>query len=164
MLILGVDPGNSGAYALYDGSLLWTEDMPKLRSTSRGFEINWPALNLMIDEAIDLHFCGDSIDTSYVERVGARPGQGVSSMFKFGTAYGGILGMLAAKFIPVTLVTPSVWKKHVGATADKDVSRNRASQLFPKAACMFTLKKDNGKAEAALIAKYGWDKVGYGKE
>jgi crossover junction endodeoxyribonuclease RuvC len=39
-------------------------------------------------------------DHAFVEFAGARPGQGVSSMFKFGVTYGGIKMALAACGIP----------------------------------------------------------------
>jgi crossover junction endodeoxyribonuclease RuvC len=42
-----------------------------------------------------------------VEQVGARPGQGVSSMFRFGQAYGTILGVIGALAIPVRHVSPA---------------------------------------------------------
>jgi crossover junction endodeoxyribonuclease RuvC len=39
--------------------------------------------------------------------------------------------------------------------ADKDAARMRACQLFPSAANMLERKKDDGRAEALLIAEYG---------
>jgi hypothetical protein len=38
---------------------------------------------------------------------------------------------------------------------DKDVSRQRASALLPRHSGLWLRKKDDGRAEAALIAYYG---------
>lgn len=38
---------------------------------------------------------------------------------------------------------------------DKNASRGRAQQLFPRQAELFSRKKDIGRADAALIAYYG---------
>jgi crossover junction endodeoxyribonuclease RuvC len=90
-----------------------------------------------------------------VERVAARPGQGVASMFGFGVSYGLLRGVLTAKLIPVTLVTPQEWKRGTRTPAAKDAARARASEVFPGYADFWARKKDDGRAEAALIAHFG---------
>jgi len=55
----------------------------------------------------------------------------------------------------VQYVTPSKWKAHFGLTRDKGVSRGMAMQRFPEYAEKFKRVKDDGRAEAALIALYG---------
>ena len=68
----------------------------------------------------------------------------------------GILkGVIAALEIPYTLVTPQKWKKHFGLSKEKDHSRLLATRLYPNMADKFIRKKDDGRAEAILIAKYG---------
>ena len=64
-------------------------------------------------------------------------------------------GILAALDVPVTIVTPQAWRKRVVVREGKDGSRERAMQLFPRQAAMFARKKDDGRADAALIAYYG---------
>lgn len=144
MLILGVDPG----------------------SRSLGCAV----LNLEADTAIvfDGATYADGVNgaefyrqilyyrptVAVVERVGAFPGQGVSSVFSFGRAYGTILGVLAAAGVEVRLITPSVWKKHYRLPAkDKELARQRAIELFPKVQGL-GLKKSHNKAEALLLANY----------
>jgi crossover junction endodeoxyribonuclease RuvC len=87
-----------------------------------------------------------------VEKVGAMPGQGVSSMFNFGRSAGIIEGVVAALRMPSTYVTPAAWTKAVGRAAGKDASRMRAMELFPTRADLFKRAKDDGRADAALIA------------
>jgi crossover junction endodeoxyribonuclease RuvC len=76
-------------------------------------------------------------------------------VFAFGKGYGIVLGVLAAHGVPVTLVAPAVWKRALGVLKAKDAARARASQLLPQCAGQWPLKKDHGKAEAALLALYG---------
>jgi crossover junction endodeoxyribonuclease RuvC len=50
------------------------------------------------------------------------------------------------------LVRPRAWKKDMGLTADKDESLSMARELWPDAP--LARKKDNGRAEALLIAEW----------
>jgi crossover junction endodeoxyribonuclease RuvC len=89
-----------------------------------------------------------------VERASAMPKQGVVSVFKFGMAYGSLRTVVAVSKIPHRLVAPTVWKKHFKLDSDKEKSRALAMQLWPGCG-LFSRKKDHGRAEAALIARYG---------
>ncbi len=156
MNVLGIDPGLSGALALYnENGLMSTYEIPTVKSTGRGREVLWSELSAAID---DQFFYADHV---FLERVMSRPGEGVSSAFKFGLVFGGLCGMIAAKLLPITLVTPKVWMKAMGVgRGSKEASVIRAEQLFPS----FSFRgpkggKKDGVAEAALIAKYGFDKL-----
>jgi crossover junction endodeoxyribonuclease RuvC len=93
---------------------------------------------------------------AFIEQVGAMPGQGVSSVFAFGKGYGIVLGAFGACGIPITLVSPAVWKRALQVPKGaKDGSRARASQLIPEAASQWALKKHDGRAEAVLIGLFG---------
>ena len=69
-----------------------------------------------------------------------------------------MLGAAAALQMPTTAVTPQVWMKAVGRQKgkNKDASRARACQLFPSYAHYFERKKDDGRADAALLCYYGF--------
>lgn len=152
---LGVDPGLSGALAFYDPNTndLIIHDMPTHQITRNG----------KIKRQLDLYQLGILIDSmanvthsAIVEQVGALPGQGVTSMFSFGFSAGAAQAAIAAHLIPMTLVTPANWKRVMGLkTASKDASRLRASQLLPKHAHQWSRIKDDGRAEASLLAIYG---------
>ena len=152
-LILGIDPGLSGALAFFTpgtGALV-VHDVPVLALTRNGKakrEVDAVELARLVDAA-------GPIDHAYIEAVGAMPGQGVSSVFAFGKVFGLLLGILAANFIPHTLVPPARWKRALRVPAEKDGARARASQLLPAHAGLWTRAKDDGRAEAALIAFYG---------
>lgn len=150
MKILGIDPGINGALASYDGSdFVISYDIPKLKSKGRGEEINWAVLA----EDFDLMF--KDCTHAFIENVQSRPGEGRGSGFKFGYAAGGLRALVACHRIPITMVTPTTWKASLGLTSDKDYSRTKATLLFAFNAADFARKKDNNKAEAALLAYYG---------
>lgn len=144
MIVLGVDPGVSGAIAFYYPGIgrIAVHDVPVA-----GGEISGPHLASIIK----IH----SPILAVIERVSAMPGNGAVSMFNFGRAYGDVRGVIGALNIPVQYVSPTTWKKYFGLSKDKDLSRKLAIQRFPAVAESFKLKKHDGRAEAALIALYG---------
>lgn len=147
---LGIDPGLSGAIAVYNpdtGDLdVW--DMP-VHEIKGKKQIDLYQLGVLIDSV------KHKIKMAVIEAVHSMPAQGVASSFNFGFAAGAAQGVVAANLIPMTLVPPAVWKRAMGLSADKDVSRQRASQLLPKHSNQWPLKKNDGKAESALLAYYG---------
>lgn len=160
-VIIGIDPGLSGAIAtIKDGRLIGVDDMPVLRLSRNGKQkgeidaIEFGRILAAINEA--------AIDVvAYVERVGAMPGQGAASIFSFGVSAGVIKGALGALKIPIEYVTPQSWKKFHKITtgSGKDASLARAKGLFPSSAELFAMAKDDGRAEATLIAVYGYHAI-----
>lgn len=142
--ILGVDPGLSGALAFYFPArpeLISAEDMP--------------TVGKVVDAAtLARRIAAMAPALAVVELVSARPGQGVTSMFNFGHAAGTVRGVLAALHVPTRLVTPGVWKRHWRLDADKERARALALLMWP-ASSHFSRKVDQGRAEAALVARYG---------
>ena len=156
MIILGIDPGLKGAIAQYDGYELVTLEMPIKKSTSRGYEIDWTMLNL--DWKSNFFYA----ECVFLEQVSSRPGEGVSSAFKFGTVYGGLQAMAASMSIPVTRVTPRTWKKYFGLGPDKKEAVDHAVSLFSDYKELFYGPRGglkDGVAEAALIAFYGYSQL-----
>ncbi len=146
-MLIGIDPGISGAIAFLNGDALEIIDTPVLKTNGKS-SVDSYQLARLIDAA-------GTIDHAFIEQVGARPGQGVTSMFSFGKTYGTIIGILAANFIPMTFVTPGSWKKTLRVPSDKDAARSRASELMPQHSHLWPLKKHDGRAEAALLAYWG---------
>ena len=90
-----------------------------------------------------------------VEQVSAMPGQGVTSMFNFGQSFGVIKGICAAMQLPIFFVRPAKWKKHFELiNSQKDASRTKAIEMFPKISSILSKKKDSNKADAILIASF----------
>jgi len=154
MLIYGIDPGFTGAIALYwpDTGKLEVHDMPVMKNPKGKTIINpHGVLDILANEG------GKSL--AVIEQVAAMRGQGVSSMFRFGEGYGHLQMACAASKLPLKYVTPATWKKHFNLSRDKGVSRGVAMQRFPDQAQQFSRVKDDGRAEAALIALYGAEKL-----
>ena len=97
----------------------------------------------------------DGQHTAVLEQVSAMPGQGVSSTFRFGQNFGAVQMAIAGHGYVSHLVTPVTWKKHFKLSRDKGVSRSLAMDRFPNQAEKFSRVKDDGRAEAALLALYG---------
>lgn len=152
MIVLGIDPGLSGAVAFYDTKTgdITVVDMPTVEVMRSGKKKNEVSPQLLSDAIAAGHPA-----MAFVERVGAMPGQGVTSVFSFGRSMGVVEGVLAAFDIPTTIVPPQVWQKGVNLRGGKDGSRERAMQLFPRQASLFARKKDDGRSDASLIAYYG---------
>ncbi len=87
------------------------------------------------------------------------PKQGVASTFAFGKAYGVILGVTATIGYRTVHVRPNIWKKTMGLNADKGRSRRMACDRWPLTADVFARVRDDGRAEAALLAAWYTDKA-----
>lgn len=152
-IILGFDPGQSGAIAAFDGqNITGLLDMPTMpRLHGKGHQVDPYTLTTAL---LNLYAGLDA--TAVIETVSAMPGQGVSSTFHFGESLGVVLGVLGALQIPVRMVTPSKWKKAAGLLGrDKDAARTLAIQLHPEVADQLARKKDVGRADAVCIARFG---------
>lgn len=146
--VAAFDPGlNGGGAILTRDALLACFDLPTI---GEGSQRRIDAANLA-----DLLREHGPYLVAYVEQASARPGQGVSSMFRFGQAYGSILGVIGALAIPVRHVSPAKWKKALGLNNDGETSRARAIETWPTQAELFARKRDHNRAEAGLLALYG---------
>jgi hypothetical protein len=152
--IIGIDIGSKGALARLSpaGELLEIEDMPILRDGPG----NRPNVNAPLLAEIVYRW---QATTAFVEFVSARPGEGPTGAFSFGRSKGVIEGVCAAAGLPVTFLTPPVWKRAVGIPPGKDgakdAARSVAIRRWPSHAGLFARVKDDGRAEAALIAVAG---------
>lgn len=166
---LGADPGMGGALALYvsadvEAKLpaeLYVEDMPALLIDDKRRMDFWK-LSALLNTWKSLYF----IKSAVVEKVHAMPLRGPggaikqspNGLFEFGFAAGALQQAIASAGIPMTLVHPATWKAIYGLRGgreNKDMSRQKASQLFPAFTSLWARKKDDGRAEAALLAHYG---------
>ena len=154
MIFAGIDPGANGALVLLneggDANIL---DVPKV-----GKDVDMRLWAKDWTEA--LNFIGEG-DHIFIEQVGAMPGQGVTSMFNFGEKFGFVQALAFSTNAAVTFMRPQEWKKLVGipSGSEKGASRLRASQLFPQHSDNWARVKDDGRAEAVLIAYAGMLKL-----
>lgn len=149
MIYIGIDPGKNGGFAVISGKSFvevhtWDDKVfvDRMHSISKAFPTN------------EMRCC--------LEKVGAMPGQGVTSMFTFGTGYGFIQGVLTAYGIPYQLVPPQTWKKAFSLNSSKQTSIEVCQKLFPSMNLMRTdrcKKPHDGMAEALLMAEYARRKL-----
>jgi len=153
MIIIGIDPGVSGAICiLNNGIIVNIHEMPtmidgkKNKKQVNGAEV----VNIFLDEIKN-----EKDVKVIIEHVNAMPGQGVTSMFNFGQSFGVLKGICSALRLPINFVRPAKWKKHYNLIGtNKDASRTKAIELFPNISSEMSRKKDSNKADAVLIAKY----------
>lgn len=151
-VVLGIDPGLNGALAFVHTTrgIIDVVDMPT-HSLVRGGKYK---------REIDAHDIVQLIELqrplrAYMELVNSTPQMGVTSAFTFGEGKGVLKGVLAALYVPTTFVTPQTWQREMAVRKGKDAARARAAELFPHDAERFQRVKDDGRADAALIAAWG---------
>lgn len=161
-LIMGIDPGRTGAIALVDAAdpatLVECIDMPDLAGAALG--------TYLADAHVDA-WSPHTIVAAYIEKVASRPAQGVRSVWTFGTHYGTLCGALGALRIPTIEVTPQKWQAAQGVVVrdvpagarrryvQKQLSRSMAAHRWPAHVGLFARVKDDGRSDACHIAHYG---------
>lgn len=150
--VIGIDPGLSGAVAIINtetNDLETVFDMPLSKIKGRKDVLDAYSLNLMLSPFMSrTHFV-------IIEEVNAMPKQGVVSTFRFGFVTGIVHGIVASYLTEIKTVKPSIWKILMKLSHDKSESLNSAIQLFPSHSHYFNRKKDDGRAEACLLAYFG---------
>ena len=142
-MFLGIDPGRKGSLALLDSETqrVTCHDMPDTTAALHDLVAGLPIIKHAF---IEKPFCGPVM--------GRRT---IAVMFE---QYGVLRGALQWRDIPFTEVQPAKWKAALGLSKDKGASRDKAGQIFPDDAARFARAKDDGRAEAALIAWWGANK------
>ena len=153
MIIIGIDPGISGAISVVENKkILEVYDTPTMIDGKKNKrQINSAQVTNIIKERLNK----DKEVVVVVEHVNAMPGQGVTSMFNFGQSFGVIKGICAALSLPIYFVRPTKWKKHFNLIkTHKDASRTKVIEVYPELSNKLHRKKDANRADAILIALY----------
>ena len=158
MLIIGIDPGLSGAICFFeDGKILDVVEMPTMTEGKKNKkQVNGSqTYNEILNRVNQI----DKKDIKVIiEQVSAMPGQGVTSMFNFGQSYGILKGICSAMQLPMYFVRPAKWKKYFSLiNSEKDASRTKAIEIFPYFSSNLSRKKDSNKADAILIASFYYE-------
>ena len=155
MLIIGIDPGISGAICFFEnGQVKEVINMPVMADGKKNKrQINGPQTYNEILRRIKNYPKKDI--TVVIEQVSAMPGQGVTSMFNFGQSFGVIKGICSAMQLSMFFIRPAKWKKYFGLIkTEKDASRTKVIEIFPYISSELSRKKDSNKADAVLIASF----------
>ena len=153
MIIIGIDPGLSGAIAVLENHIVKKIfDMPVM---SEGKKNKRQLNSAQLVELIKQNIKNKEETAIVVEQVNAMPGQGVTSMFNFGQTFGAIKGICAALGLPIFFVRPAKWKKHFELiNSSKDASRTKVIEMYPSISNQLSKKKDVNKSDAILIARF----------
>jgi len=154
MNVIGIDPGAKGGLVLIGDNHTDSTLMPMVAGEVDGHALaHW----LLFAEP----------DVVVLEKVGARPKQGVTSMFTFGMRCGVVKGVLEAMNIPYRLVTPQAWKRAVlaGTKKDKDAAIAFVRRAYPTIDMTpgLTRTPQDGIADAACMAVWGREHLGADK-
>lgn len=156
MLVYGIDIGITGAIAcMVNGVLHDVQDMP-VREEGKGTvkrRVDAGGLAAIVREWRQQ--VGVDSELAVIERVGAMPSQGSSSVFSLGHSAGVCEAVMLAMGCPVQHVAPTAWKRSFGLGSEKAASSAKASLLYPQHAGLWRLKKQHNRAEAVLLARYG---------
>ena len=157
-MYVGIDPGLDGAITFIDdrNHTVASVVVPTIKMEKGSAKRIYDS-SAMVDLLVQYV---DNISMVCVEKGRAAPGQGVTSMFRFGYGCGLWEGILAALRVPYMVVHPRTWQKVVctGMTGDaKSRAMQAAKSMFPtldlKASSRST-KPHQGKADATCIAFY----------
>ena len=155
MLIIGMDPGISGAICFFEnGEVKEIIDMPNMADGKKNKrQINGPQVYNEISSRIKNTPKKEIVVV--IEQVSAMPGQGVTSMFNFGQSFGVLKGICSATQLSMRFIRPAKWKKYFGLIkTEKDASRTKVIEIFPYISSQLSKKKDSNKADAILISSF----------
>ena len=144
MRIIGIDPGKQGAIAVLD-TAEWRVDTFDMPDT--------------IDGRREILSEIGKVNVAWVERPFYPPKIGIRHVATIAEGFGILQACLTFAGVPTRFAEASAWKKTLRLSADKAASRQLASLTWPDDADQWRLAKHDGRAEAALIALYGWGKM-----
>lgn len=152
-VILGVDPGKTGAMAFVEASRIlgivdhsaWCNHPQPYKELCLLLKTFWkPGIVVIEQQHARATYGAD----------GKRK-QGIASTWNYAQHYGILLGCLAAYDVPIREADPGVWKGCMCVSSDKSTSLKRAREFWPESLEMFKREMDHGRAEAALLAEFG---------
>lgn len=165
MIIVGIDSGATGGVAFLGGSRAAVHDMPvkpvKVGQKMRNKLDAYALARLLRDNCP-----ADQKAVVYLEQLHARAEQGGSdkrngmqSQGAMMEMFGGICATLAVLRMEVVPVYPQSWKRPFALDSDKNAARAIAAKLYPSLQDSLKRVKDDGRADALLIAHYGLGRV-----
>jgi len=160
MIVVGIDPGLTGAAALVShNGLLDVFDLPTSSSSDTARvsrKLDGAAFAKTLREALTRNDAGKEDVFIVLEDVHVMP-KGNAANASLMHTKGVLEGVLATLGHKVELVGSQKWKKLFGIGSDKTAARRTALTLYPNAPV--TLAKHHNRAEAILIARFGLRKM-----
>lgn len=166
MIVIGVDPGLTGALAFVrPAGLVAIEDIPTQALDGKGL-VKRRIDGLALAQLVRKHCPVGSAVLVCCEQVGTMGGQNnaVQTQGSLMRSLGAIEAVFDVLRWPCLMVQPRVWQGHHGLAGKKAGKREhgalpaasvKALELYPAAARQLARVKDHNRAEALLIAAYG---------
>ncbi|WP_439587510.1 hypothetical protein [Hydrogenophaga sp.] len=157
MIVIGIDPGLSGACAVLDhNGLRAVFDLPIMPIPDVGHKalvkkkLDGRALRRLL---LDTCAANEPV-LAVVEAVGVMGGKNnsIQTQGSLLRTLGAVENTLECLNLVVVYAPPKVWKGFYGLTADKDAARHVAQALYPDAPLKRV--KDHNRAESILIAHW----------
>lgn len=145
---LGIDPGLTGAWVLLeaDGTLVASDLVPQRAGKNGKPSVDLATLARVLREM-------KGVTSAALEAVGARPGEGGTSMFTFGRTVGAWEGLIAANDWVRIDVLPTSWSRLVSAVPIRVQPTDDSKEAKKKAAAQARALR---KAAAASAAASRW--------
>jgi len=154
ILIAGIDIGRQGAISFINEyfDLVDVVDMPVLYDGPDGR----PSVNSqMLGEIIK----DWGPNRAFIENVNARQDEGKVGAGAFGSSKWKVEGVLSINEVRFTLLDPICWKSQIGIPPGREMGKKaalaEALRRWPEQTAKFTRVKDDGRADACLIAVAG---------
>lgn len=145
----GIDPGFTGAIAFIDqsGELVQLVKMPVLKIGKNQRVLDESAIRELMHERMPCFVT--------IEKAQSMPKQGVVGVGRYMEGYGFLRGLFVGLDIPYQAIAPTRWKRAMMPDMPKEKSASvlSASRMFP---CLTLKPTEHGKADALLIAVYGF--------
>lgn len=169
MIIVGIDSGVTGGVAFIGERGATVHDMP-VRAVRVGEKLRNKLDAHQLAALLRKHCPADEGPKGvlvYLEQLHARAEQGntgrrngMQSQGAMMEMFGGICATLDILRMTVVPVYPVAWKNFYSLPSSKTAAREMATRLYRGLEPDFRRVKDDGRAEATLIAHYGWCKQG----
>lgn len=156
--LISIDPGATGAFAVFDQNTQQLEhlgDLPLIRDMSTGW-IDAQHLTSVLFRVLN-----GRPSTAIIERIHAMPKNGSQGAFSQGLTFGSTLAAVQLAGCRIEMVSPVSWKTQTGLTVRsrkltdrerKQLALDKARLLFPDAD--LERQKDHNRAEALLIGHW----------
>lgn len=161
MILVGIDSGVTGGVAFIGDRTASVFDMP-VKAVRVGEKLRNKLDAYQLAMLLRKHCPADEDAVVYLEQLHARAEQGTTgrrngmqSQGAMMELFGGICATLAILRMQVVPVYPIAWKRYYALDSDKNAARAMATRLYHGLEPDLRRVKDDGRAEALLIAHYG---------
>lgn len=157
MIVVGIDPGLTGALAAVDSrGTCAIDDLPTVAMTGAG-RTQRKLCGRGLAELLLFHVpagetCMVLLEDVHVMPSGKSGGAANTSLLHSKGVIEGVLGVLR---LDMRLVNSRRWKAFYGLGADKEEALAKARTLYPNALHLLKRQKDHNRAESLLIAHFG---------